>query len=85
MDYEAYRSYGQYPDTAHFHDGLELLSAYCDGARAQDGMGFNKADTKFGKDLASNFSLTDRQAHYGYKLVQRYQGQLPEEIIDRAL
>jgi len=66
-------------------DGLELLSAYCDGARAQDGMGFNKADTKFGKDLASNFSLTDRQAHYGYKLVQRYQGQLPEEIIDRAL
>ena len=66
-------------------EGLEILTSYCDGARAQDGMGFNKADTEFGKDLAANLSLTDRQAHYGRKLVQRYQGQLSEELVETAL
>jgi len=66
-------------------EGLGLLAAYCDGARARDGMGFNKADTEFGKSLAANTSLSDRQAHYGRKLVQRYQGQLDDDLVDAAL
>lgn len=66
-------------------EGLQTLSTYCDGARSLDGMGFNKADTEFGKSLAANSSLTDRQAHYGRKLVRRYQGQLDEALVEEAL
>ena len=65
--------------------GVKQLSAYCDGARAEDGMGFNKLDTDFGHSLAENMSLSNRQAYYGRKLVRKYQGQLDEETVQKAL
>jgi SWI/SNF-related matrix-associated actin-dependent regulator 1 of chromatin subfamily A len=64
--------------------GLSTLAAYCDGARERDGMGFNKLDTEFGKELASRSSLSDKQAHYGLKLVRKYGGQLDEDLVEAA-
>jgi len=65
--------------------GLSQLAALCDGARAEDGMGFNKLDTEFGKALASKSSLSDRQAHYGRKLVRKYGGQLDDDLVEQAV
>jgi SWI/SNF-related matrix-associated actin-dependent regulator 1 of chromatin subfamily A len=65
--------------------GVKTLSAYCDGARSLDGMGFNKADTEFGHSLAGYESLTDKQAHYARKLVRKYQRQLDDGVVEAAL
>jgi SWI/SNF-related matrix-associated actin-dependent regulator 1 of chromatin subfamily A len=65
-------------------DGLKQLSAMCDGAQAEDGMGFNKLDTEFGHALAERMRLTDRQAHYGLKLVTKYGGQLDTGLVETA-
>ena len=42
-------------------------------------------DAAFGQGLAENQSLTDCQAHYARKLVQRYQGQLDDDLVEKAL
>ena len=67
------------------HEALRILSARCDGARELDGMGFNKLDTQFGKDLAGRGSLTLKQAAYGKRLVLKYRRQLPEELLNRLI
>ena len=67
------------------HEALRVLSAYCDGAHELDGMGFNKLDTRFGKDLAERGSLTLKQAAYGKRLTLKYRRQLPEELLDRLI
>ena len=61
--------------------GLRSLAGMCDGAFAVDGMGFNKLDTAFGKKLASQIMLTPKQAYAGQRLVQKYQGQLPTQLV----
>jgi hypothetical protein len=61
-----------------------LLSTRCDGARAQDGAGFNKLDTDTGLSLAQAASkgpLTDGQVWLATKLAQRYRRQLPEDLL----
>ena len=65
-------------------EGLQLLSAMCDGARAVDGSGFNKIDTHIGKDLAARDFLTPKQAALGKRLVNKYRGQLPEDMLTSA-
>jgi SWI/SNF-related matrix-associated actin-dependent regulator 1 of chromatin subfamily A len=66
------------------HLGLRTLAGMCDGARLEDGMGFNKLDTNFGKQLAASKSLTLGQAHWGRKLVGKYQRQLPADLLEAA-
>ena len=55
---------------------LQVLSAFCDGARRLDGTGFSKVDAIIGRRLASLPYLTARQTVLGAKLVQRYRRQL---------
>lgn len=38
---------------AALHHAISLLASACDGAREQDGVGFNSLDTKFGKRIAA--------------------------------
>ena len=66
------------------HMGLQELAAMCDGARQEDGMGFNKFDTIIGKSLAGAISLSPKQAALGQKLVRKYRRQLPEGILSEA-
>lgn len=60
---------------------LRFLSERCDGALGLDGMGFNKLDTAFGKKLANQVMLTPKQAYAGQKMVRKYQGQLPNQMV----
>lgn len=63
-------------EKALIHRGLKFLASVCDGAKDQDGAGFNGLDSAFGKSLAAASSLSDKQAHHGKKLVIKYQKQL---------
>lgn len=58
------------------HRGLKYLASVCDGAKDQDGAGFDGLDSAFGKSLAAALSLSDKQAHHGKKLCLKYQRQL---------
>lgn len=69
---------------AAIHKGLQLLSEMCDGANAEDGMGFNKIDTRVGKSLAACPHLSQRQAALGKRLIERYRRQLTDEILEGA-
>jgi hypothetical protein len=66
------------------HMALIYLSDRCDGAQAEDGQGFNKFDTRLGKELAARDELTPKQAAMGRKLVIKYGGQLRDEIVAAA-
>jgi hypothetical protein len=66
------------------HAGLRRLAAVCDGAYVEDGHGFNKMDSQFGKSLAGAFNLTQKQALYGQKLVRKYQRQLDPVLVANA-
>lgn len=52
-----------------------------DRAKEINGMGFNKFDGQFGHALAAEEQLTDRQAEAAEKLVTKYKGQLPTELV----
>lgn len=55
------------------------LASCCDGAASEDGQGFNRFDTGFGKYLATQIqtkSLIKAHAEAGLKMVQKYQKQL---------
>lgn len=69
---------------AAIHSGLKMLRGTCDGAMQRDGMGFNGLDVQFGWSLADAAQLSMRQAGYGQKLVRKYQGQLPQELVIAA-
>src|SRR5579864_789018 len=66
------------------HAAIRFLADRCDGALELDGAGFNKFDSRFGKELAEEFSLTPKQALAGQKLVRKYQGQIPEPMLAAA-
>jgi hypothetical protein len=55
---------------------LRLLASQCDGAVEDDGVGFNGADSEFGKSLAAREQLSDRQALSGARLLQKYRKQI---------
>ena len=61
---------------AAIHANLRTLAGVCDGARDQDGMGYNGLDSAFGKSLAARPTLTDRQALAARKMLAKYKGQL---------
>ena len=55
------------------HDGLRLLAAMdADGARAKNMAGFAKIDSRVGRELAGNHTLTTRQAALGLRIVKKY-------------
>lgn len=66
------------------HQGLQQLAGVCDGAQARDGMGFNGADTVFGKSLAGAQILTPKQARAGQRLIRKYQKQLDPALVAAA-
>jgi SNF2 family DNA or RNA helicase len=55
---------------------LRFLVSVCDGARELDGHGFNKFDARFGRDLAAQSTLSQRQALAASRLCTKYRGQL---------
>lgn len=63
---------------------LKHLAARCDGAVGVDGQGFNKLDSAFGKSLSHEIHLTDKQAHFGKKLIKKYRSQLEAAEISLA-
>lgn len=62
------------------HRALRHLAASCDGARALDGAGFSKIDTRIGHSLARCERLTPRQAVLGKRIARRYRRQLTDEL-----
>ena len=63
-------------DIAKIHADLKFLAACCDGAMAEDGMGFSKIDASIGKSLAVTETLTRKQAALGKLLTTKYRRQL---------
>jgi superfamily II DNA or RNA helicase len=61
---------------------LRYLSSVCDGAIAQDGVGFNGTDSAFGKSLAAQDHLSYNQYVSAAKMLLKYQKQLASEGID---
>jgi hypothetical protein len=78
------------PEKSILESAILYLASYCDGAAKEDGQGFNKFDTRFGKYLASQIeanqltarihsrdsALTKAQAETGLKMLQKYHHQL---------
>jgi SWI/SNF-related matrix-associated actin-dependent regulator 1 of chromatin subfamily A len=67
---------------AAIHSGLRYLSNICDGAKKEDGMGFNAYDSAIGKNLAAQTSLSNKQAVLGRKILMKYKKQIGKELMD---
>ena len=66
------------------HEALRILAGMdVDGARVLNGVGFNKLDTRFGRELAERHSLTFRQAAAGRKVARKYRRQYAPELYAR--
>jgi SWI/SNF-related matrix-associated actin-dependent regulator 1 of chromatin subfamily A len=63
------------------HNALKIIASMCDGARVIDGSGFNKIDTRLGKNLAEQTRLTPKAAALGRKIVLKYKRQLQPSLI----
>jgi SNF2 family DNA or RNA helicase len=61
------------------HAKLKVISSMCDGARALDGMGFNRMDAHIGHSLANSIILSPKQAVLGRRLVRKYHRQMGGE------
>lgn len=64
------------PDVKMIQQAVRYLASRCDGAISEDGCGFNKTDSAFGKSLAAQEKWTKRQAQAALKMLEKYQGQL---------
>jgi len=53
-------------------DALRFLSARCDGAQSEDGIGFAGCDVHFGHSLAKRGELSGRMALAAEKMLQKY-------------
>ena len=63
---------------------IQRLAELCDGSRAKDGMGFNKLDTRFGKELAVRSmqrDLTDGEVFVVKKIARKYHSQLDNHVL----
>lgn len=60
------------------HRCLQSLSYACDGAREDDGVGFNAADSRIGKGLAGKDSLSNVDCMIAESLLHKYRNQLGE-------
>lgn len=64
------------------HRCLKMLAGNdTDYASVINGVGFNKLDGAFGHSLADAQSLSPKQAVAGSRLVRKYRGQLPPELV----
>jgi len=64
--------------------GLQILAGMCDGAHKQDGEGFNRMDTRIGRQLAAksmNRDLTDGECWLARRILPKYHGQIGEAVI----
>ena len=61
---------------------IESLLSVCDGARTEDGSGFNKIDGGFARSLASQEHWSIKQAICAHKMLKKYRGQLSGHGID---
>ncbi|MFA5543406.1 MAG: DEAD/DEAH box helicase [Bacilli bacterium] len=57
-------------------ESVGLLLKYCDGAVSVDGMGYNKFDTTFARDLMKRERWTYNQEQAAYKMLKKYSKQL---------
>jgi len=64
------------PDVRLIQQAIKYLANRCDGAISEDGYGFNKTDSTFGKSLAKQEKWTKPQAQAALKILKKYQGQL---------
>lgn len=57
---------------------VQSVAAHCDGAREEDGIGFNKSDTGFGRALAfvPVEAWSQETAHAAYEMLGKYKVQL---------
>ena len=62
---------------------MKFLSSRCDGAIAQDGVGFNGVDKDFGASLARQSSWSMAQQKIAYKMLKKYKRQI-EELDDEG-
>jgi SWI/SNF-related matrix-associated actin-dependent regulator 1 of chromatin subfamily A len=60
---------------------LRTIAGMCDGAREEDGVGFNKIDTRVGKELAQLQDLSPRQAALGKIIALKYHRQISDELV----
>jgi SWI/SNF-related matrix-associated actin-dependent regulator 1 of chromatin subfamily A len=71
-------------EVADIHLVAQMLAGVCDGAYTLDGQGFNRMDTGFGKSLATQTTITKRQALALKKMCQKYVRQLPADLYERV-
>lgn len=57
-------------------DATKYLANVCDGASTEDGNGFNKIDSGFGRSLAGQAVWTKKQTIAAAKMLKKYKGQL---------
>jgi len=73
------------PETvAAIHLATRQLASMCDGAREEDGAGYNKIDTRIGKALAAEVVLRPRQAALAQKIIRKYRRQLSDDLLAAA-
>ena len=71
-------------EVADIHLVAQVLAGVCDGAYTLDGQGFNRMDTGFGKSLATQTTITKRQALALKKMMQKYVRQIPADLYERV-
>ena len=59
---------------------LWIMIGNCDGARSEDGIGFNQDDVEDGHELAMLDVLTNKEATDAAEMLRKYWRQIPEEI-----
>ena len=59
------------PDVRMIQQAVRYLASRCDGAISEDGCGFNKTDSAFGKSLAKQERWTKAQAKAALKMLNR--------------
>jgi hypothetical protein len=76
------------PDSLSINDrkvillAIRTIASYCDGAQTLDGQGFSKLDKDFGLSLATQDTISPRQAAAGALMIWKYRRQLPESIVE---
>lgn len=60
---------------------IQTLAGLCDSAYRPDGVGFNKIDSKIGKELAMSGLATLKQAALGFLISEKYQKQLGDNVV----
>ena len=65
------------------HAGLRHLAGNdYDYASEQNGVGFNRYDGAIGHSLAEAYTLSEKQAQLGLKLIRKYRRQLPSALLE---